>query len=159
MSMTRQHIGQEGQRKAPSVRFATLFLVSCLAAGCTLFGGRQVETGQPHSLAGTSTSPAVFEVVDQQALIAAYAKLEAEIVGIKAARDIKGIEYNSVFPMGVAASFALLNMLQALQNMLSNYWSHRRELQRIVATIGMTTSSEPTAETLPIQAKAAEVQA
>lgn len=139
-------------------------LVALLTLGCTMFGGGP-RVGRM-SPATDNPPPAVehdADVSTQQGILNAYAKLEAEIAGLKAGRDAIGVNYSSVYPIGIAVSQTLMQLVLAIlvwrivrMVELVTRLSHERELQRIVATIGMSTTSEPTTATLPIQTKAAE---
>lgn len=96
-------------------------------AGCVLTGKRPTQS-EP----STASNPA--ETVDQAALIAANAKLEAEINALKneAGRDsFAGLTYQSVYPVGVAVSQTMIQLALMLLMWTIMRMSHQRELARI----------------------------
>ena len=103
-------------RKAPRVTVGLFAAIALTGIAC-------VNSGRKPAKSDTTTASNPIETVDQAALIAANAKLEAEINALKAGRDAyAGITLQSTAP------FMLLPFM-AFQAWLS----HRREVLRIKA--------------------------
>ena len=88
----------------------------------------------PTANAGQETSVQALAAVVAQL----DAKLDAEINGLKVQGDLKGLEYNSVYPIGVAASQTFMQLVLAalvwrIVKMveLVTRLSHDRELKRL----------------------------
>jgi hypothetical protein len=100
--------------------YSTVFAMIVLV-GCAAFGGGQKMGESPGS------QPAGEQVQVNQTQQAGVGNVAANL-----ATTLKGIEYNSVLPAGLA----VLLVFQMLLNGFGTWLSHRREVMRIIQTKG-----------------------
>ena len=112
------------------MRYVKFLIFASLAVGmgCAAMkigGGQSPESHQ----AGIAPLPvADVETVNQEAVLALLAKLETEIAGLKAGRDITGLAYNSEFGVGVAVTLCLWALLDWAEDMFAAWCLHRQKM-------------------------------
>ena len=106
-------------RKAPRVTVGLFAAIALTGIAC-------VNSGRKSAKADTTTASNPAETVDQAALIAANAKLEAEISAIKAGRDsFAGITVQNATSVTLAALLAIVVLSQTWINTFDRWCEYR----------------------------------